>query len=355
MKRNIVLALVLLAAFATTGIKYARAAPTDGLLPFDGGIGWINSKPLTPEELRGKVVLVDFWEYTCINCLRTLPYLREWYRRYSGNGFVIVGVHSPEFTFSGDPKNVAAAVKHLDVTWPVVLDTNHTVWNRYRNNTWPHEFLYDPHGKLVESTEGEGGYQATEAKIQALLAANDPGLHLPPVMPLLPQDSYTKPGAVCYPRTPEILVRKAANANPLANLTGGSRYNDDTSTHRDGAIYLQGYWNAGPQAMVSAGGPGYLYLKYHAIQVVSVMKPETDAAVTVIVTQDGKPVPRQDAGEDVHYDPQGSSYVTVDAPRAYGLIMNARFGQHELRLMPQRLGLGVYSFDFESCEVSADK
>ena len=356
MKRTrfaLILAILASLALASSPTVYA-AAPSDTILSFDGDTGWINSKPLTPETLRGKVVLVDFWEYTCINCLRTLPYLREWYRRYSGNGFVIIGVHTPEFAFSGESKNVAAAVKRLDIGWPVVLDSHDTIWKRYHNNSWPHELLYDSSGKLVESVEGEGGYQATEAKIQSLLAASAPGVHFPPVMALLPEDSYTKPGAKCYPQTPEILVRRAANARPLANPAAATRYNDDASTHQDGAIYLNGYWSSAPQAFVSAGGPGYLALKYHAIQVVGVMKPETDP-ITVMVTQDGKPIPKGDAGKDVQFDAQGNSYVTVDAARAYDLVMNVHFGQHELRLMPQRLGLGVYSFAFETCEVGEEK
>src|SRR5580704_19554069 len=104
------------------------AVPAERIASFDGGSGWINSTPLSPEQLRGKVVLVDFWEYTCINCLRTLPYLPEWYRRYHDRGLVIVGVHTPEFEFSGERANVAAAAKRLDVTWPIVLDDHFAIW-----------------------------------------------------------------------------------------------------------------------------------------------------------------------------------------------------------------------------------
>lgn len=322
---------------------------------FSGGDGWLNSQPLTPDALRGKVVLVDFWEYTCINCLRTLPYLREWYRRYRSDGLVIVGVHTPEFRFSGDNRNVADAVKYLQVTWPVVLDDRYAIWNRYHNSIWPHEYLFDRNGNLVESQEGEGSYPQTEARIQTLLHAGNPRLHLPPVMTLLAQDSYDKPGAVCYPKTPETYVgpwrgQRIADPPSLADKT---HYIDRDGNHEDGKIYLQGFWKISPQgqAMISSGNDGYAALRYHAIQVVAVMRPEEGTPVRVDITQDGKPLAHEDAGKDIRYDASGMSYVTVDAPRAYDLVINAHFGSRDLRLAPDRYGLGLYSFDFESCEV----
>ena len=345
-------------AVPTIAASAANVAPApEQILNFDGNVGWLNSKPLTPQDLRGKVVLVDFWEYTCINCLRTLPYLREWQRRYAPQGLVIVGVHTPEFDFSSDPKNIAAAVKHLDVTWPVVMDSKETIWTRYKNDIWPREILYDQAGKLVESVEGEGSYQATETKIQQLLKAANPAAKFPPVMALLPQDSYLKPGAVCYPQTQETYVGgergKIANAPiGLAAQRYDVNYVDSNPLHADGEIYLGGYWHATQQAMVSRDNRGHLSLTYHALQVVAVMKPEQGTPVAVTVTQDGAPVAKVDAGADIKYDAQGHSYVTVDAGRAYELIMNQKWGTHELQLLPQRDGVGIYSFAFESCEAA---
>ena len=327
------------------------------ILSFDGGTAWLNSKPLTTADLRGKVVLVDFWEYTCINCLRTLPYLRTWWKRYGADGFVIVGVHTPEFGFSGEDKNVAAATQRLDIGWPVVLDSRETIWNRYGNEVWPHELLYDQKGNLVESMEGEGGYPETEAKIQALLRAANRSLQLPPVMALLPQDSYDRPGALCYPKTGEIYAGgergHIANAPiSLASKSPETQYVDTVTDPVDGEIYLAGYWRRTPQAMVSADNSGRFTLKYHAIQVVTVMRPEESSPVEVVVEQDGMPLAHDDAGSDVKYDAQGRSYVLVDAPRAYDVIDNKKWGSHVLQLLPQHYGLGVYSFDFESCEAS---
>jgi thiol-disulfide isomerase/thioredoxin len=339
------------------------------MLPFDGATGWINSSPLTPAELHGKVVLVDFWEYTCVNCLRTLPYLREWYKRYANLGFVIIGVHTPEFGFSGDPKNVDAATKRLGVTWPVALDSNDAIWNRYGTNSWPHEILFDQNGKKIESLDGEGNYQYTEQHIQELLKAANPSAKFPPLMALLPQDSYDKPGAVCYPQTDETFLggQRANIGNPppqgatnifgqdQSPLTGmnQSMYYDKGS-HQDGKIYLQGGWRKTEKGLTSIDGHGHVAMKYHAVQVVAVMKPET-GPVTVIVTQDDKPIAKEDAGADIQYDAQGRSYVTVNEPREYDIVMNKKWGTHELVLSPQGSGAGVYSFDFESCEAGSDK
>jgi thiol-disulfide isomerase/thioredoxin len=326
-------------------------APGDPMHSFDGGTGWIPSKSLSPDELRGKVVLVDFWEYTCLNCLRTLPYLREWYKRYHDDGFEIIGVHTPEFGFSGNSGNVTDAMKNLGITWPVVVDANFAIWKRFGVNVWPTELLYDREGRLAELQVGEGNYPSTEGNIQKLLRIGNPQLNFPPVMALLSEDSYDKPGAVCYPQTSEILVRNQP-------ISGASNFGDpsddlnyrDRGNHRDGAVYLSGYWHATKEGVVYGGGGGYFALAYHAIQVTVVMTADA-GATRVDVTQDGKPVARDDAGSDIRYDTNGTSYVEVNAPRAYNLLMNKAFGERELRLTPQGHGVAIYDIAFESCEV----
>lgn len=364
--RTRLLRLAVVAAFlvlATSPWLVGRAAgdpsgsgAIDHLLPFDGNAGWLNSQPLTPDSLSGKVVLVDFWEYTCVNCLRTIPYLKTWYSRYAQDGFVIIGVHSPEFNFSGDRGNLTAASQRLGVTWPVVLDDNHTVWERYHNQAWPEEYLFDQSGKLIDIQQGEGGYPGTEMEIQSLLKSKNPSLKLPPVMNYLPQDNYDVPGAMCYPETSETYVgpwhgQAIENAGTSNNPESDTLYQDN-GKHVDGDVYLSGYWKATNQDEGMLGGSdGYLAIMYHAIQVVSVMRPEVGSSIRVDVTEDGKPVPKTDAGPDIQFDSSGMSYVTVDAPRAYELIDNAKFGQHDLKLTPQKYGLGVYSFAFESCQV----
>jgi hypothetical protein len=171
-------------------------------------------------------------------------------------------------------------------------------------------------------------------------------------MALLPQDSYDKPGAVCYLHTPEMLLMrsKIANATDADNPRRDSPYTDSAAKYADGSIYLQGVWNVANQAATSAGGPGYVATRYHAIQVVAVLAPDSGASVRVDVTQDGAPLAKGDAGDDIQYDAGGMSYVTVDASRAYDLVMNAKMAYHNLRLSTDDARLHVYSFDFESCE-----
>lgn len=323
-----------------------------GIPSFDGATGWINSAPLTPADLRNKVVLVDFFEYTCINCLRTLPYLKEWYKRYHKDGFEIISIQTPEFSFSGERANVAAAVQRLGITWPVVIDANNAIWNRYHNNEWPHEFVFAPGEMLKESFAGEGGYPDTEHLIQLILGIMHPGITLPPLMALLPQDNYDKPGAVCYPKTAEMLLGRQQVSDPSlsGSSTMSSFYSDRGSNYQDGGIYLQGTWHKTSEAIVFDGGRGYFTTRYHAIQVMIVMRPE-HGGMRVAVTQDGKPVPRNDAGTDIKYDANGDSYIDVDAGRAYDVIMNAQWGTHALQLSPSSGGLGIYDVAYESCQV----
>ena len=347
-------------SIACAGASAAASAAGSGITAiqsFDGNGGWLNGAALGPSDLAGKVVLVDVFEYTCVNCLRTLPYLKAWYARYKDDGFVIVGVHTPEFDFSGDKANVAAAVKRLGIQWPVVLDPDGAIFKRYGAGGWPTEYVFDQRGALKAEHDGEGGYPQTEATIQSLLRAANPGVKLPAVMALLPQDSYDKPGALCYPQTAETFVgpwhgQSIADAPVGRDPSGALIFSDPGGTHADGAIYLQGYWNEAPhgEGMIAAATGDALSLTYHAIQVVVVMKPE-NGSVRVDVTEDGKPVPRADAGSDLAYDASGNSYVQVDAPRAYDVVMNAHFGSHALKMAPERYGAGFYDFAFESCEV----
>lgn len=335
---GVAIALALLAMLPSS-LGAQPAVNSIGIPSFDGNTGWINSAPLTPESLQGKTVLIDFFDYTCINCLRTLPYLKEWYRRYHQYGFEIVSIETPEFNFDGERANVEAAARRLGITWPIVLDANDAIWNRYHNDVWPHEFLFAPNEQLIESFEGEGGYPDTEHKIQLILEVGQPTLQLPPLMALLPQDSYDEPGAVCYPKTDEIL----AGRQPMRQDTGGG--------YLDGQIYVQGSWQQTHDADVAQAAGGTLALRYHAIQVEVVMRPQ-NGPVRVLVTQDGGPVARQDAGPDIQYDASGNSYLDVDAPRAYDVIMNAQYASsRELRLTPQGAGVGIYDIAFESCEV----
>lgn len=161
-----------LAAFAgTRDDAGVQASPAGMAAPgFTGIDRWHNSPPLTLDQLRGKVVLVDFWTYSCINCIHTIPYVNDWYRKYRDQGLVVVGVHTPEYPFERDAKNVADAIRRFDIRYPVAQDNRYDTWRAYGNQYWPALYLIDANGKIVYTRYGEGGYDKTEAAIRGALA-----------------------------------------------------------------------------------------------------------------------------------------------------------------------------------------
>lgn len=341
----------------------ARAAePVPGRPPapdLAGGTKWLNSKPLSIRDLRGKVVLVDFWEYTCVNCIRTMPYLKEWWRRYKDKGLVIVGVHTPEFQFARGTDNVTEAVKRFGLEYPIVVDSDYAIWKAYGNNFWPAKYLVDAQGTVRYYHFGEGSYGDTEQQIQALLRELNPNVALPPLMEAVRGED--RPGRVCYPVTPELYMGYARGAHDgtLGNREGYQPNQigtyRDAHAHVDGLLYANGPWKNLPEAFISSRDSPYpqdwIALRYHAIEANCVMKPEDGKPLRVYIYQDGKAVPPGDRGPDLKDDGDGKTYVLVDRPRMYALIKNAHFGQHELRLATAQSGLGIYSFTFTSCEV----
>ncbi|HLK61673.1 MAG TPA: redoxin family protein [Chthonomonadaceae bacterium] len=318
---------------------------------------WLNTDGQPLQIKKGVVYLIDFWEYTCVNCLRTLPYLQEWNKRYAKDGLVIVGIHTPEFAFAKDPKNVAAAVKRLGITWPVLIDSEYRNWNAYHNDFWPRKYFINARGLIVADHAGEGDYDRSEALIQQLLKQAHPSLTFPKIM--APVRDADKPGAVCYRQTPEMYVgERGAQLGQQGNIAsyepGQMEIFDDPGAHEDGKIYAQGAWRMEPQSLrhgrPTAALTDYIALRYHALECNAVIKPEGNAPFRVYLTQDGKPIARQDKGADILYDEKGYSYILVDTPRMYRLAANTRFGSHELKLASLSPDFGLYSFTFTSCE-----
>jgi len=175
---------------------------------FAGLTNWINSSPLKLSDLRGKVVLVDFWTYSCINCIRTLPYLEKWYQTYHDQGLVIIGVNTPEFAFEHVPGNVAAAVRQFDITYPVALDNNYDTWNAYNNNSWPADYLIDRTGNIRYLATGEGDYPTTEQAIQQILGINHnlttPTSNVPISADQTPETYFGTNRADSYTGTPDL-------------------------------------------------------------------------------------------------------------------------------------------------------
>ncbi|HEY1152069.1 MAG TPA: thioredoxin family protein [Pseudoduganella sp.] len=172
-KKALLISVLATAGVAASGVfsSGVSAATAPAAAPEFSGINqWHNSAPLTQQQLRGKVVLVDFWTFDCINCIRTLPYVKSWYEKYKDQGLVVVGVHTPEYPFERKNENVAAAIKRFGITYPVAQDNQYSTWRAYNNQYWPAAYLIDKQGRVVYTHFGEGDYDVTEAKIKELLA-----------------------------------------------------------------------------------------------------------------------------------------------------------------------------------------
>lgn len=315
------------------------------------GRQWINSPGLTLAGLRGRVALIDFWDYTCVNCLRTLPYLKEWDRRYRAKGLTVIGVHAPEFHFARTAEHVERAVKEMEIEYPVVLDNEYQIWQAYSNRCWPAKYLIDAKSYLRYYHFGEGGYGETEEAIQKLLRETDSSLSLPPLMePLRLTD---RPGARCVPVTPELYL--GFKRGRLGNESGYA--SNEVKEYRAGktlapdVAWLDGPWFAGSESVEACplnGKPSRLLLECRAAEVNLVMSPPEDGAGLVVVNAGGKPLLPEDAGEDVtHFD--GKSLVAVKEPRMYRLLKTPEAGSRLLELDFLTPGVAAYAFTFVSC------
>jgi len=302
----------------------------EGLLPdqgpapeFSGISHWLNSPPLTIQGLRGKVVLVDFWTYSCINCVRTLPHLTRWYEHYKDDGLVIVGVHTPEFAFERDTQNVAHATKQFGITYPVAQDNDYLTWKNYQNHYWPAEFLIDTKGRLRHTHFGEGGYDRTEEDIRALLKEN--GRAVTGTL------ASVKGQVARYGITPETylgLRRMERFASPEQIQRGQQFFTLPTVLALNHFAY-QGPWELRPQSAQS--GPGAaLEFKLHADKVFLVAGPvHTGDKIKVFI--DGKPM-----GD-----------IDLDNQRLYNVAdFKDVVGDHLLRLEFPDEGTSVYAFTF---------
>ncbi len=309
---------------------------------------WLQGGPVRIQG-SGHPVLVDFWDYTCLNCLRTLPYLAEWHRRYAGLGLTIVGVHTPEFSFAKNPEHVRRAIEGLEIPYPVVLDADYRIWQAYENRYWPAKYFVDAAGLIRARHFGEGGYAESEGFLQLLLQ-EQPGFSgtLPTVMaPVRPEDHVD---AVCYRVTPELYCGYARGA--IGNV--GTISPDRPMTYRDpgkhieGVLYLDGDWLLASENLArpfGASGASRLHLSYLAVDVNLVLHPPiTGDRATLRVLLDGQPIPAERAGEDV-VDGQ----VTVDRPRMYRLVRGDDAERHELTLETESDGVAAFAFTFTSC------
>jgi len=306
------------------GLETPYAAPA-----FAGITTWLNSPPLTMDALKGKVVLVDFWTYSCINCVRTLPHLIEWDRKYRDQGLVIVGVHAPEFEFEKKLDNVEAAMARHGIKYPVAIDNDFATWSNYQNRYWPAHYLIDREGRVVYTHFGEGKYEVTENNIRYLLGledgAKESGMHEPGYSAGQTPETYL--GADRAERfAGDNLVRKGAHRFP-------------TVLAQD-AWALQGKWRVEGERIVAAEKDAALRLRFHGRKVFLVLGTADGKPVRLHLRLDGAP-PGGRAGKDA---PGG--VVTVERNTLYELIDQSEAKDGLLEIRAEQPGVEAYAFTF---------
>ena len=294
----------------------AGSLPEYGPAPDFAGISsWFNSRPLTIADLRGKVVLIDFWTYSCINCLRTLPHLEAWYRTYRRDGLVIVGVHTPEFAFESEPSNVRAATTRLGVKYPVALDPKYGTWNAYGNQYWPAEYLIDRSGQVRAAHFGEGKYDETEENIRVLLGMKQAAPVSDHLRDLTPSGLLTPESYLGYDRL-DRYAGSPLHPDKVADYTFPAHLDLDGLAYA-GRLRLE-------HQRIAAVSDARLRLRFHASKVFLVL----GGTGTVQVLVDGKP----------------ERTVRVNADRLYTLVdrTDPETALLELRFSPGRRGLRVH-------------
>lgn len=320
-----------------------------GVAPEIRGIHeWFNSDPLTISRLRGKVVVVDFWTYSCINCIRTLPYLKAWDEKYRDRGLVIIGLHTPEFGFEKDRENVKRAIEQYGIRYPVAMDNDKKTWNAYANRYWPHKYLIDAQGNIRYEQIGEGGYVEFEEKIRELLVEagyfSSGGLEDGPARVVAEEVQFREI------KTPEIFFgygRGGFLGNPKGLLKANDFSYSEPERLEEDVYYLVGQWRVGEENAEYVGeGGGKVLLKYTA-KSVNMVAGAPGRSVEVEVLLDGRHLTPSTAGADVRFDPSGRSVATIREARLYSLVHSqAGYEPHTLTLIVGEKGLQAYTFTF---------
>ena len=324
--------------------------PVEGLLPpLDGAVAWLNSPPLTAQGLKGKVVLVDFWTYSCINCLRSLPYVNAWARKYQDHGLVVIGVHAPEFAFERDLGNVRKAVRELGIAYPVAIDNDYAIWRAFHNQYWPAHYFIDARGQVRARHFGEGEYAKSEQIIRQLLAEAGHG-QVPAGM--VGDAAGIRAGGVQLASSgagvgsPETYLgaERARNfASPERLAAGRNRRYSVPARLALNQWALAGDWQAGPEHADLAQAPGRIAYRFQARDVHLVLAPGKDGKpVRFKVTLDGA-APGPSHGSDTQAD--GSGQVTDQ--RLYQLLRAAGpVAGHTFSIEFLDPGVQAYAFTF---------
>ncbi|HEX3126922.1 MAG TPA: redoxin domain-containing protein [Thermoanaerobaculia bacterium] len=316
--------------------------------PFGPG-QWIQGPEVVMAAARGSVVLVDFWDFTCINCLRTLPYLKAWHERYAASGLVVVGVHTPEFDFTGDAGTVAAAVRDLEIPYPVLLDDSRETWRLYANHYWPAKYLADSRGYLRYEHVGEGAYGYTEEWIQRLLVEAGDGQPMPPILaPLREED---RPGAVCFPATRETYIgylRGKLMADEGYRPGEEVRHRGRAEPPEPGTFAARGLWRHEAEYLETREAGAELELLSEAAGMNLVAGSEDRGGGEVEIEVDGRPVPPEERGADV-IERAGRTLAVWERPRMVSLLASPEFRRRRVRLAFLTPGTRAYTLSYTTC------
>ncbi|SEH60084.1 cytochrome c biogenesis protein DipZ [Magnetospirillum fulvum] len=322
-----------------------NALPVEGTLPsLAGATAWLNSPPLSSDSLRGKVVLVDFWTYSCINCLRALPHVRAWAEKYREAGLVVLGIHAPEFAFEKSLSNVREAVRDLNVTYPVAIDNDYALWRGFNNHYWPAHYLIDREGRIRYHHFGEGNYDRTEEVVRQLLA--ETGHSLPPATDAVDSRGIHAPADFATLASPETYLGHDRAEN---FRSPGGIVPDRTQAYalpaklRRNEWALAGEWQIESERAVAATAGGRIVFRFHARDLHLVLGPdESGTPIRFRVRLDGA-VPGADHGIDTNAEGEG----TVSGRRLYQLIRqteSSRDRTFEIEFLSP--GLQAFAFTF---------
>jgi thiol-disulfide isomerase/thioredoxin len=310
----------------------------------DGAVTWLNSSPLTNKALRGKVVLVNFWTYSCINSLRELPYMKAWAAKYKDAGLVVIGVHAPEFGFEKDPANVKNAISDLKVQYPIPIDSDHSIWRAFRNEYWPADYIVDAKGRIRYHHFGEGDYEQSERVIQTLLKENG-ATRLDESTVRITSDGAEAPPSE-YVRSPETYVGYARAEN---FASPGGLEQDSRKTYSLPARPalnqwgLGGSWNVGTESGKLESAPGKIVFRFHSRDLHIVLGPGRNGTPVRFKLKLNGTAPGDDHGFDSSADGAGE----VREPRMYQLIRqkgSVKDAVFEIEFLES--GVEVFSFTF---------
>ena len=342
---------------------------------------WINSDPISIGESigKGEIVLIDFWTYTCVNCIRTFPFLNEWDQKYKDDGLKIIGVHTPEFEFEKEIKNIKKSVEKHNLQYPIVLDNDFEIWDEFKNRYWPAKYLFNSKGEIVYTHFGEGGYVEAEKEIRKLLEEKKVDLSSKEIGKIEYQeidesvfggfydDSAGMDGDNADGEKPFYRMTRELYMGSDRNLSYGGLYcgnldyydnigksylYDDNYEYSHNKFYLSGDWDNDFERVISNNdsfnSSNYLSFKFRSKSVNGVFSSENDAKV--FVKLDGKYLKENEAGIDIQFDDQNRSFILVNQPKMYSLLILPIYDEKVITMLPEEKGISVFAFTFGSYE-----